>query len=278
MNKRSALLLVCLASTPALADITEVDVRTAEMLDVIETTDGSVWKGVVVEQTPNVQYKIATADGSLHVIPAGDVVKLTKQRNHNRRPSGGVAMGGGEYRDDGYSSGGSSLPPPVAKSGLRIEPEVAIVFPTGIYDEAGFNTSFAPGIRVGHEAMYGNFGLSGGGQARFTYWRLPGETRDASWLLETQLYGRAAMHIGPVTPYVGFAIGLDTNYFYLNDVRMSETLVGLGMNLSSGIQISASPTTTIDIGFDYHPGTDETIYGDESVEYFAMRLGSTFRM
>ena len=42
----------------------EVDVRSFEYLDVVETADGSIWKGVVVEQTPNVVYKIATADGS----------------------------------------------------------------------------------------------------------------------------------------------------------------------------------------------------------------------
>ena len=280
MNKRSLLLLVCLASpvSSALAnDVTEADVRSAEMLDVIETTDGSVWKGVVVEQTPNVSYKIATADGSLHVIPAGDVVKLTKQRNRNRRVAP-LGAAGGELHEDGSGGGGASLPPPVAKSGLRIEPELAFVFPSGAYDEIGVETSFSPGIRVGHEAMVGNFGLSGGAMARFTYWRLPGDTKDASWLLETQFYARAAMHIGPVTPYVGLSMGIDTNYYYLNDVRMSDTYMGLGMNLQSGVQISATPTTTIDIGFDYHPGTDETMFGDESVEYFAMRLGSTFRM
>ena len=48
-------------------------------------TDGSIWKGVIVEQTPGVQYKIATADGSLHVLKAGDVTKLSKQKNRDYR-------------------------------------------------------------------------------------------------------------------------------------------------------------------------------------------------
>lgn len=290
MHKLSLLFLVPLAALTTSAhanDVTETDVRSAEFLDVIETADGSIWKGVVVEQTPNVLYKIATADGSLHVIKAGDVVKLTKQRNHNRvagsplhQPGYGYSgapayPNGGGYPND---TGGSSLPKPVAKDGLRVEPELAIVFPTGLYGESDVNTSFAPGIRLGKEAMFGNFGLSGGAQARFIYWRLPGDTSDATWLLETHFYGRGALHIGPATPYVGVSFGLDTNYFYDNGSRMSETLVGFGMNLQSGIQISATPTTTIDIGFDYHPGTDETVFGDESVEYFAMRLGSTIRL
>ena len=287
MNPNHSLLALAsllLATSPALAgEVSEVDVRAAELLDVIETVDGSIWKGVVVEQTPNVSYKIATADGSLHVIKAGDVLKLTKQRNAERRVAAApIAYGAAPYGDGigaRYDGNRSSLPAPVARSGLRIEPELAIVFPTGFYDEIGINTSFAPGIRLGREQMFGNFGLSGGGQVRFTYWRLPGDTRDATWLLETQFYGRAAMHIGPVTPYLGVSFGLDTNYVYNNDSRMSETNVGFGMNLQSGIQISASPTSTIDIGFDYHPGTDTIASGtDESVEYFAMRVGTTFRL
>lgn len=291
MNKQLTSLLAALvaSATPAFASdgVTEVDVRAAEFHDVIETADGSIWKGVVVEQTPNVQYKIATADGSLHVIKAADVVKLTKQRNRDRQATSPRtaygAVPGSDYAGEGVSAAyepGPALPPPVARDGVRIEPELALVFPSGLYDLAGVETSFAPGIRLGREAMFGNFGLSGGGHVRFIYWRLPESLdRDATWLLETQLYGRAALHIGRATPYVGVSMGLDTNYYYDNDSRMSDTQMGFGMNLMSGLQISATPTTTIDIGFDYHPGTD-TIPGmtEESVEYYAMRLGSTFRL
>lgn len=269
-------ILVCLA-TPVLADdLSEVDVRSADFLDVIETADGSIWKGVVVEQTPNVQYKIATADGSLHVIKAEDVVKLTKQRNRDRRVA--TTSSAGAPVDDGVSQryeSGSGLPKPMAHDGLRVSPEVAVVFPTGDYD--AIDTSFAPGVRIGHEALFGNFGIGGGGHVRFTYWRLPGDTKDATWLLETQFYGQAALHIGRAAPYVGVSFGLDTNYFYSNAASMSDTFVGFGMNLQSGLQIAASPNAAIDIGFDYHPGTDTSI-GDTSCSYFAMRVGSTFRL
>jgi len=57
------------------------------------------------------------------------------------------------YGDNGISDDrGSSLAKPHAHSGMRIEPEVAIVIPAGIYDDAGVNASFAPGIRLGHES------------------------------------------------------------------------------------------------------------------------------
>src|SRR4051812_20807854 len=79
----AALCVVGATSRLVHADDAQIDVRSFEYVDVIETTDGSVWKGIVVEQTPNVQYKLATSDGSLHVIKSADVVKLTKQRNRD---------------------------------------------------------------------------------------------------------------------------------------------------------------------------------------------------
>src|SRR6185503_20356806 len=68
-----------LASRLSQAD--EVDIANVEYVDVVESVEGSIWKGVVTEQAPNVFYKIETADGSVHVIKAYDVVKVTKQRN-----------------------------------------------------------------------------------------------------------------------------------------------------------------------------------------------------
>src|SRR5262245_36445217 len=78
-----------LLSTRARAD--DVDVNAFEYLDVVETADGSIWKGVLIEQTPGVQYKLATADGSQHVLKATDVTKVSRQKNANWRPHTAVA-------------------------------------------------------------------------------------------------------------------------------------------------------------------------------------------
>src|SRR5262245_52700914 len=106
--------LLALAPATALADDPQIDVAAADFLDVVETADGSVWKGIVIEQTPNVQYKIATADGSVHVIKAADVVRLTKQRNTMRRQvgfAGGGAggVGGGAVQGGQYGAQGGGL-------------------------------------------------------------------------------------------------------------------------------------------------------------------------
>lgn len=259
------------------ADGNDIDVRSFEFLDVIETAEGSVWKGVIIEQTPNVHYKIAIAGGSIHVIPAADVQRISKQRNSDYRSARPATM-----RDDGIErryERRAELPAPHAVTGLRLDPELSIVFPTGAYGDAGFQTSFAPGVRIGYEALFGNVGISGGAHTRFTYWRLPGMTKDAAWLLETHLYGRAALHVGRATPYLGLALGVDTNYLYAYRLDQSATGVGLGMNLSAGIQVAVSPLVAFDLGADYHPGTDTiSDMTDESVSYFALRLGAALRL
>ncbi|MGE3547852.1 MAG: hypothetical protein AB7L28_28260, partial [Kofleriaceae bacterium] len=259
---------------------------------------------VLTEQTPNVQYKIATADGSLHVIKAGDVVRLTKQRNPNYRraqmpmpgaaqpgtygAAAGPAYGNGAGVSSSYSSGGPGLPAPYARSGLRIDPDIGIMFPTGDLGEDGaqHKESFAPGLRVGFETLLGNFGLTAGGLARFTYWRMSDERAEigqAHWTLETHLFGKAALHVGRAAPYVGLSLGLDTNYVNYGDIGAaldmeSSTKLGFGMNVQAGIAIAASPTAAFDLGFDLHPGTDTVDEDDSSVSYFALRLGASIRL
>lgn len=258
MKRYGSLLLGVLVVALPLAARADIDVAASDTLDVLETSDGTVWKGVVIEQVPNVQYKIATADGSIHVIQAADVVRLTKQANHRAETA-------------------SSLPAPLARTGIRADAELDFVFPTGTLGDIAL-TSFAPCVRFGYETMFGNIGLTGGVQTRFTYWRLQGMTEDAGWLLETHVYGRGAVHIGRAAPYLGITLGADTNYLYAADLDKSSTSVGFGMNLELGLTIAATPAVAIEIGGTYHPGTDTLSDATKkSAEYLAMRLGAQAR-
>ena len=262
----------------ALAD--DVDVKSFEYLDVIETTDGSIWKGVVVEQTPNVQYKIATADGSLHVIKAEDVAKLTKQKNRDWAGSSTTHATTTE-RGVGarFEPQGSALPEPYARSGLRIDAGEITVFPAG--DVSMLNTSFSPNVQVGYEHLFGNFGLGGGGLARFTYWQLPNgeDPNDAAWTLETHAYVRAALHISRLAIYGGGSAGVDSNMVHVGALNMSKTTQGFGMNVQAGAELAATPELAIKAGFDYHPGTDTVLEGaPNSISYYAVGIGASLRM
>lgn len=302
-----ALALVLLAGlgTRASAD---VDVSSVPYLDVLETSDGSIWKGVVIEQVPNVHYKIATSDGSIHVIRAHDVVKLTKQDNPaysgggaarhardrddvrldpraSREPPPDPEHGAGQPPDEpgGWlppdpEHGVGLLPPPFAHSGLRVAADSDVIIPTGALGDVGFLTSFAPSLRLGYEWLIGNIGIAGGVQTRFTYWRLPGETDDSAWLFEAHVYGRAALHVGRAAPYVGVSLGADLNHLYSAADDMSETSFGFGMNLQFGLAVAAWRNVAVEIGGDYHPGTDTLSDAtDKSAAYFALRFGSELR-
>ncbi len=284
-----AALILAASVSRALADDGEVDVRSFEYLDVIETADGSIWKGVVVEQTPNVQYKIATADGSLHVIKAADVAKLTKQKNKDWSGAAVTASattstttststtGGGVSGH--FEPSGPALPAPYAQSGLRVDAGAITVFPAG--DVSMLDTSFSPNVQVGYEHLFGNFGLGGGGLARFTYWRLPAQEdpQDAAWTLETHAYVRAALHVSRLAIYGGASAGLDTNMVHIGMLNMSKSAEGFGMNLQAGAELAATPDFAIKAGFDYHPGTDTVIDGaPQSISYYAVGLGASLRM
>jgi hypothetical protein len=94
------------------------------------------------------------------------------------------------WRD--ISPSGWGLPPPT--TGFRLEAASVLAFPAS--DLGNFSSiSFSPDIRVGYEVMLGNFGIEGGGMARFTDWRLDGDTGDTLWTMETMAYGRVALHL-----------------------------------------------------------------------------------
>jgi hypothetical protein len=175
--------------------------------------------------------------------------------------------------------GDSSLPPPFAVSGLRLDPSFVLVIPSGDIDK--LDVSFSPSVKFGYEQLFGNFGLEGGALTRFTYWRLPSgeDPNDAMWTLETHAYGRAALHLGRLAMYGGGSIGVDTNMLHSAMLNMSKTTTGLGMNVQAGAEIAATPKVAIGVGFDFHPGTDTIVDGlDKSIQYFAFHAGATVRM
>ena len=238
---------------------------------------------MIVEQTPNVQYKLASSDGSVHVLKAADVVRISKQKNRDYRAVATRDTGSSDVigRGDGIvaHADDSALPAPFATSGLRVDPSLVVVLPAG--DIAKSNVSYAPSVKVGYEHLFGNVGLEGGALARFTYWQLPdGENpNDAAWTLETHAYGRAALHIARVALYAGGSIGLDTNMIHIGAVDMSKTATGLGMNVQAGAEIAATRSVAVGIGFDYHPGTDTIIDGaPASISYYGMHAGASVRM
>jgi hypothetical protein len=53
--------------------------KKTEYVDVIYLKNGSIIRGMVMEQIPNESIKIQTADGSLFVYKMDEVLKITKE-------------------------------------------------------------------------------------------------------------------------------------------------------------------------------------------------------
>ncbi len=61
-----------------------------QMQDVVYLNDGSVIRGLIIEQVPGVSVTIKTRDGSIFVYKMADVMKMTKEP---AMPGAGVVMG-----------------------------------------------------------------------------------------------------------------------------------------------------------------------------------------
>jgi hypothetical protein len=288
--KTLSLCILLAASAIAHAD-DQIDVQSAEYLDVVETSDGSIWKGVLVEQTPNVQYKLATADGSLHVIKAGDVTKISRQRNRKVAATvqpvpAALPVEAGQPADpaappapapDGVVQQYPQSGGPYAHSGLRLGAELAFISPTG--DISKLNATSSPTLRAGYELLLGKFGIGAGAMLRYSYWQWPGMLNSTAWTLESMAYTRAAIHLGRVALHADVAVGLDTNYTWNADTSMAKTSLGIGLNVGTGIDVAVSHRWTLAAGLDFHPGTDTIVDGAPgSISYYAVLLGAALRL
>jgi hypothetical protein len=274
-------------SVAARAD--EIRVGDQAYVDVVETTDGSSWVGVLVEQVPGDHDKLVMADGSVRVIKAADVVKITKRPNPVHAvpapASPPVALlTCAPIAAPGIAASAAEPPPPQTqvRSGLRVSAAVDVIFP--IADISGFQDSYAPEIRIGYERVAGQLGLGAGAMMRYDYWSLPEleDPNDAAWLLETHAYAQATYHVDRAAVLAGTTIGLDTNYLNINaggTAAMSKTTASFGMNLYAGVELDYLPQVALAFTFDYHPPTDTVVSGaSTSISYLAATAGAIVRL
>ena len=71
MNKSIILLLLCSA------------LFSKEYIDVVHLKNGSIIKGIIIEQIPNKTIKIETSGGSIFVYQMDEVIKIVKEEKDN---------------------------------------------------------------------------------------------------------------------------------------------------------------------------------------------------
>jgi hypothetical protein len=268
------------------------DLKRVEFVDVIFTSDGSVWRGLIVEQVPGQTYKIALAGGSVKVVAAAEVTRIAKERNPDYQPVQAPVAPPVAGPVTGPVTGPvapAPLPPPASGPGLRLGAAVGLAFPTGDFSEDDLiETSVALAARVGYEFFVNErFALTPAARVRLAWWRLNDEVDneggDDIRFAHIHAGGelRAAVHIGSVAPYGSVGLGLDVNATNLGevlDVDINSGL-GVGLDLEAGLEALVSPNLALGFGFLIHPGFSPTTDLDDApdVTFWGLVLAMEFR-
>lgn len=130
MKKYLLLLVVLLGSVCAYSQ--------NKMVEAIHLKNGSVIKGVIIEQIPDKQITIRTSDGSTFVYPMEDISKITKEEKESKIPfkisNEKYDLTGSRFMIDlGYWAGGYKGPELYFTYGSQINQYLFVGGGTGIH-------------------------------------------------------------------------------------------------------------------------------------------------
>lgn len=250
-------------------DVTaEIDVDRSEFLDVVSTKDGSVWKGVLVEQTPGVEYKLVLAGGSLRVLRAEEVLSIRKERNPK--------FSAPAPRPDAAAHERPGRTP----TGLVLGAGLALAIPAGDLHKGDGASTVSPGLglRGGYRYRSDNLSAQLGGLTRFTYWNVPGSPdRAYLWTLEILAFARAGLRGTKFEPYVELALGPEATGYDLSGLGTGGG-VAFAATLTAGVALIATRSIDVELDVTYHPPLSPVPYAnnDFKISYFGLRIAGSF--
>jgi hypothetical protein len=184
--------------------------------DVIFLKNGSIIRGVIIEQVPNVSIKIETADRNVFVYQMNEIEKLTKERRKGFRSNNNNDFD--EYDEElgykgivgfGYAFGVGDWGMDRFKlqfiNSWQLNPYFALGFGTGVHYYLDAEAALIP--------LFADF--------------------------------RSSFLPGKVSPYVSLGLG------YSFDASDGFEGVGFLLNLTAGVNIKTSPKNSIHIGLGY---------------------------
>jgi hypothetical protein len=243
-----ASLLVAVLALPRSATAGDLDPAVVQVWDVVYTADGSVLKGVIVEEVPGVSVRIVIAGGTSIVVQMANVTRFTRELNP-AIASGPVAASGG---------GGVARPERVATGGLRvgITPGIAEHF------EGDLATFYISG-RAGWELPFEQWGLIPGGTIDF----LPNSGNYDADSFAIMGSVRAAYRGASVSPYIGFGLGMDI-------VGGDDTSLAVSMGLGVDLLVHKNVALTLEAKF--HRGFADTY--TETLYFGSIGMGVEARL
>jgi hypothetical protein len=228
-----------------------IDPATVQLWDVVHTSDGSVLKGVIVEEVPGSQLRIVIVGGTSLVVEMAKVTRFTKELNPTYagvRPAGN------------YVSAQATSPARVGSSGVRIG--VTPGFAQHFAGDEDVSTFFL-GMHAGYELALEQWGLTPGVVVDYT----PGAGANDTDGLGLHVGTRAAYRGSSISPFVGFGIGLD----YVGSDTSFGTFMGAGIELLLHRRVALSAEAK------FHRGW-ASYYYTKTLSYGAFGMGVEIRL
>lgn len=225
--------------------------------DVVYLKNGSIVKGIIVEQVPNQSLKIETAEGSTFVFPITEVTKIAKEAVHDRR------FGYGNKAGDGRETQLTGN-----KKGYKGFADLGFAFNTSDFDGA---STFS--ISTTHGYQFNPYLFVGGGIA-------PSVTmKNGNFLLPVFADVRGTFMKNHIAPFADLKVGYsvaDLSGFYLAPsvgVRFALTdKLGLNASLGFDMTLNVDGTRTV-----YVPNYGVTSYGDtDTLSGVTLKVGVDF--
>lgn len=220
--------------------LTVATIQAQTLQEVVYLKNGSIVRGVIIEQIPNKSLKIQTADGSIFAYQMDEVDKITKEAAISRF----YRNGGGRFN---FDDGGRS-------AGYRGFVDLGYTVGTGVYGEDRIEVSTSHGYQFN---PYIYLGLGAGVHYYF-----------GSEIFEIPIFAhvRSEFLKNSISPFVDFKIGysvFDATGFYMTPSVGCRFAIGEKNGISAGIGYTMQKAETwwgttencggfnIRVGFDF---------------------------
>lgn len=248
----------------------EIDVDRSELLDVVATSDGSIWKGVLVEQTPGVNYKLVLSGGTLRVLRADEVVSIRKERNPKFHAAALSPTNAVEAR------------PGRSPTGLVLGAGLTLAVPAGELNNGDNGSSVSPGVglRGGYRYRSDNLSAQVGGLTRFIYWNVPGSPdRAFLYTVEIFAFARAGLRSTTFEPFVELALGPEVTGYDLSGLGTGGG-VAFAATVTAGVALIATRSIDVELELTYHPPLSRIPYANNELKitYFGLQLAGSVHL
>ena len=241
-----------------------ISAQAQNMADVVYLKNGSVIKGIIVEQVPNESIKLQTWDGNLFVYKMDEIQKTTKEAYNNRN-----------YRQPNQRQKAYNSSPFNKSQGYMGLVEVSGGIGVGNWAATCIGATIINGYRIFPQFA---IGIGVGGQLfLYKYYNGSHYVNDRDFTFPIFAHLRSDFIGGTVSPFVAFNIGYNsslTGGFFGG--MMMEPQLGIGFNVGQKSRMICGAGFAVN-RVKYYASSGYTRYYDRDWGYaINIRIGFSF--